>query len=125
MLQKLAPRERQIVDFLYARGESTAGAICEGLENAPSGSAVRAMLARLEAKGFVERKRVEKLWVYAAAVPEESAQQSSMSQLLSTFFNGRPAVAASAFLGMSEDLEAEELDELERLIAQARKGRSK
>ncbi|HEV2079209.1 MAG TPA: BlaI/MecI/CopY family transcriptional regulator, partial [Allosphingosinicella sp.] len=56
MLDKLPPRERQIVDFLYANGAATAAEICEALPNGPGNSAVRVMLARLEAKGVVTRR---------------------------------------------------------------------
>jgi hypothetical protein len=41
------------------------------------------------------------------------------------FFGGSTAGAASALLGMSDKLDDAELDELERLIAQARKGQGK
>ena len=48
MLDKLPPRERQIVDLLYARGSSTVAEICDALPVTLSASAVRAMLARLD-----------------------------------------------------------------------------
>ena len=41
------------------------------------------------------------------------------------FFNGSPVGAVSALLGMQDKLDAGELDELERLIAQAREGKGK
>jgi len=37
------------------------------------------------------------------------------------FFNGSPASAASALLGMSDKLKEDELSELEQMIARARK----
>ena len=49
MLQTLAPRERQIVDVLYRRGEATVAEVREALPDALTASAVRAMLTRLEA----------------------------------------------------------------------------
>ena len=55
MLSKLPPRERQIVDILYERGPLLVADICEALPDQLSGSAVRAMLKRLEDKGFVAR----------------------------------------------------------------------
>jgi predicted transcriptional regulator len=125
MLDKLPPRERQIVDHLYAGGEATVSEICEALPVTLSGSAVRAMLSRLEAKGFVKRRNSEKGYLYAPSVPEAAASQSALKQLVRVFFNGSPAGAASALLGMSETIEDEELDELERLIAEARKGQDK
>jgi predicted transcriptional regulator len=125
MLDKLPPRERQIVDHLYAGGEATVSEICEALPVTLSSSAVRAMLTRLEAKGFVKRRNSDKGYLYAPSVPETAASQSALKQLVRTFFNGSPVGAASALLGMSEKIEDDELDELERLIADARKGQGK
>ena len=48
MLSKLPPRERQIVDILYERGPLAVTEICDALPVVLSGSAVRAMLKRLE-----------------------------------------------------------------------------
>ena len=123
MLEKLPPRERQIVDLLYATGASTVAELCEKLPGALSGSAVRAMLTRLEAKGFVRREASERGFLYTPTIPETAAKQSMLRHLVNVFFNGSAAGAASALLGMSEPLETEELDELERLIAAARKQR--
>ncbi|MFN3943641.1 MAG: BlaI/MecI/CopY family transcriptional regulator [Allosphingosinicella sp.] len=125
MLDKLPPRERQIVDLLYVNGESTVAELCEGLPDQLSGSAVRAMLSRLEAKGYVRRRHGGRGFVYAPAVPESKAKQSALAQLVRVFFNGSPVGAASALLGMSEKLDDQDLDELERMISEARKGRRK
>ncbi len=123
MLEKLPPRERQIVDLLYAHGAKTVAEVCESLPDQLSASAVRAMLTRLEAKGYVRRIPSDKGFVFEPAVPESKAKQSALSQLVRTFFNGSAAGAASALLGMSGKLKDEELDELEHMIAEARKGR--
>jgi len=125
MLDKLPPRERQIVDLLYARGDATVAEVCEALPVALSSSAVRAMLTRLEGKGMVQRRPSEKGYVYAPAVPRTAAKQSALKQVVRVFFDGSPVGAASALLGMSGKLADEELDELERLIADARKGQGK
>jgi hypothetical protein len=45
--------------------------------------------------------------------------------VVKTFFNNSPVGAVSALLGMQERLDASELDELERLIAQARDAKAK
>ena len=45
--------------------------------------------------------------------------------MVKVFFNGSPVGAVSALLGMQDGLENAELDELERLIAEARKGKAK
>ena len=123
MLNALPPRERQIVDILYERGPSVVTEICDALDNQVTGSAVRAMLKRLEDKGFVARQPSERGFLYAPALPEHTARKSALSQVVKTFFNGSPVGAVSALLGMQDKLDTTELDELERLIAQAREGK--
>ncbi len=125
MLDKLPPRERQIVDLLYVRGDATVAELCDALPVALSASAVRAMLTRLEGKSVVRRRQSDRGYVYAPAVPQTAAKQSALTQVVRVFFNGSPVGAASALLGMSDKLQDEELDELERLIAEARKGQGK
>ena len=121
MLDKLPPRERQIVDLLYAGGGSTVAELCDALPDRLSDSAVRAMLSRLEAKGFVVRREGEKGFVFTPAVPEAEAKASALRQLVRTFFNNSPVGAASALLGMSEGVDPAELDELAQAIAKARR----
>ena len=123
MLSTLPPRERQIVDILYQRGRSTVAEIGEALADELTGSAIRAMLKRLEDKGFVARQPSEAGFRYAPAVPETAARKSALGQVVKTFFNNSPVGAVSALLGMQDNLGNEDLDELERLIAEARKGR--
>ena len=123
MLSKLPPRERQIVDMLYQRGALAVSDICEALPVQLSGSAVRAMLKRLEDKGFVQRKDSDRGYLYTPVVSETAAKKSALSDIVKTFFNGSPASAASALLGMSGGLQEEEIEEIERMIARARQAK--
>jgi predicted transcriptional regulator len=122
MLGTLAPRERQIVDILYQRGAATVSEVREALPVPLTASAVRAMLTRLEAKGMVERRGTERGFAYAPRVPQSEATRSALSQVVKVFFNGSAVGAASALRDMNGPLKDQELDELERLIAEARKG---
>ena len=56
-------------------------------------------------------------------VSETAAKKSALSEIVKTFFNGSPASAASALLGMSDKLKDDELDELEQMIARARQAK--
>jgi predicted transcriptional regulator len=123
MLSKLPPRERQIVDVLYERGPLLVADICDALPVDLSGSAVRAMLKRLEDKGFVTRSESDKGFLYSPAVADSVAKKSALSEIVRVFFNGSPASAASALLGMSDKLKDDELGELEQMIARARKAK--
>ncbi|NYT39712.1 BlaI/MecI/CopY family transcriptional regulator [Sphingomonas sp. R-74633] len=120
MLNNLPPRERQIVDMLYERGAMAVSDICDSLPDRLSGSAVRAMLTRLEQKGFVQRESSDRGFLFSPTVTEAKASSTALGQIVRTFFNGSPVSAASALLGMSEKLEDSDLDELEAMIAAAR-----
>ncbi|MBO9669178.1 MAG: BlaI/MecI/CopY family transcriptional regulator [Sphingobium sp.] len=121
MLSQLPPRERQIVDLLYQKGALTVSEVCDALPVALSGSAVRAMLTRLEAKGFVNRADSERGFVFSPTMPDSQARRTALSQVVRTFFNGSTVSAASALLGMAKQLDENELSELEMMIARARK----
>jgi len=123
MLSKLPPRERQIVDILYERGSLPVADICDALPDQLSGSAVRAMLKRLEDKGYVQRTESERGYLYSPAVSESVAKKSALSEIVRVFFDGSPASAASALLGMSDRLDKTELDALEAMIARARQAK--
>lgn len=120
MLNKIPPRERQIVDLLFERGEMTAADVCDALPVKLSGSAVRAMLKRLEDKGIVQRADSDRGFLYSPAVSENAARKSALSDVVRVFFNGSAAGAATALLGMSDKLDTDQLDELEQMIAKAR-----
>jgi predicted transcriptional regulator len=123
MLDKLPPRERQIVDLLYRHGRMSVAEICSALPDQLSGSAVRAMLKRLEDKGFVLREESEQGYLFSPTLAEDKVGGNALIHIVRTFFNGSPASAASALLGMSEQIKSEELDQLEALIARARRER--
>ena len=123
MLSKLPPRERQIVDILYERGALAVSDICDALPDQLSGSAVRAMLKRLEDKGFVQRSESERGYLYSPSLSDSVAKKSALTDIVKTFFNGSPASAASALLGMSDAIDKNELDALEAMIARARQAK--
>jgi len=125
MLNKLPPRERQIVDLLYERGEMAVADLCEALPDQLSGSAVRAMLKRLEDKGYVRRHESERGYLFSPVVADSVARRSALSEVVRVFFNGSATGAATALLGMSDRLDSTELDELEAMIAKAREQRAK
>jgi predicted transcriptional regulator len=120
MLSKLPPRERQIVDLLYERGSMAVADICEALPDRLSGSAVRAMLQRLERKGYVSREDSDRGFLYTPVVADSVARKSALSEVVRVFFNGSAAGAATALLGMSDRLDSDELKQLEEMIARAR-----
>jgi BlaI family transcriptional regulator, penicillinase repressor len=121
LIDKLPPRERELFEALYGLGHATAAELEEVLENPPSNSAIRVMLRRLEAKGFVTHREENGRFVYAPALPESRIKQSALKRFVETYFGGSPVGAAAALIGMSEKVDPDELRQLEQMIAKVRK----
>src|SRR5688500_13112122 len=121
--EKLSRREREIMDVLYALGDTaSADDIRERLTDPPSYSAVRAMLVKLEAKGFIRHRAEGLRYVYTPTASRASAQKKAVSQLMRVFFGGSPSEAAAALL-KQEDWTDDELEKLRGEIDRVRKNR--
>jgi predicted transcriptional regulator len=118
----LSRRERQIMDILFALGRATGPEIQERLPDQPSYSAVRTILRVLERKGHIRHVEEGLRYVYLPVVERETAKQSAIQRLISTFFEGSAKAAAAAFIDpAASQLSAEDLKELEAMIRKARK----
>jgi predicted transcriptional regulator len=117
----LTRRERQIMDVVYERGPVTVSEVLEDMPAAPSYSAVRAMMRKLEEKGHLKHDVHGPRYVYEATLPREAARESALERLVRTFFDGSPSKTVAALLDLkSDELTEAELDDLTALIARAR-----
>jgi BlaI family transcriptional regulator, penicillinase repressor len=123
-LNKLPPRERQIMDFLIANGGGAVADVLEGIKDPPSYSAVRAMLAKLEKKGYVSHQEVDRAYIYKP-IARDQARKTAVRHLLDTFFGGSTTQAVAALLKTDEDFSEDDLERLEKLVSEARRGRRK
>src|ERR1700683_478289 len=124
--QQVAPglsrRERQIMDTLYQRGKSSASEVREAMPNAPSYSAVRAMLRVLEEKGHIRHQAEGLKYVYLPIVPRDKAKRSAVKHLVDTFFRDAPDQVVAALLDVSSTrLTRAELDRMAEMIERAKK----
>jgi len=114
-------RERQILDVLYARRRATAAEIQAAMPEAPSYSAVRALLRILEAKEYVRHEQEGPRYVYVPTIARDSAKRSALRHIVRTFFDGSTEQAMAALLDVSSArLSDDELNRLSRLIDSAR-----
>lgn len=122
---KLSRREREIMDVLYALGDAaTAEEIREKLSDPPSYSAVRAMLAKLEAKGVIRHRTEGLRYVYSPVTSRTAAQKKAVNNLMKVFFEGSATQAITALL-KQESWSDDELDALRKEIDDVRKSRRK
>ncbi len=118
----LSRRERQIMDIIYQRTQATAAEVMEHLPDAPSYSAVRALLRVLEEKGHVRHKQDGPRYVFLPTVSRDRAQKSALRQVVGTFFEDSAEQTVAALLDMTaKDMSDAELDRLSEVIEQARK----
>jgi predicted transcriptional regulator len=123
--EKLSRREREIMNAIHALADrASTEDIRQQLTDPPSYSAVRAMLAKLEAKGHVRHEAEGLRYVYVPTTSRSTAQKKALHQLMDVFFGGSPASAVTALL-KQEKWTAEELDELRSQIDEARANRRK
>lgn len=110
------------MDILYRRGRATAAEIHESLADPPSYSAVRAKLRVLEEKGHIRHETQAARYVYSPVVARDRAKESALRHLLVTFFDNSAEQAVTALLQLKPDsFSREKLDDLSRLIDQAKK----
>ena len=118
----LSRRERQIMDVLYRLGSATAAEVQENIADAPSYSAIRALLRILVEKGHARHAYDGPRYVYSPVISRPVAQKSALRQLVKTFFNGSTSNAVAALIDMSgKDLTDSELDRLAAIVEEAKR----
>lgn len=121
-LRALSRRERQIIDLLYQRGRATAAEVQAGIPDAPSYSAVRALLRTLEDKGLAAHDEDGRTYVYRPTVPRDQARTSALTHLVTTFFGGSPEQAVAALLDLNGPrLSPDALDRMAKLVEKAKR----
>lgn len=118
---ELGRRERQIMTFIYRKGQATVAEVREGISDPPSYSGVRAMLRILEDKGYLTHKQDGPRYVYLPTDTRDEAQRSAINYLLTAFFGGSTERAMAALLDeQAGNLSQDELDRLAERIEQAK-----
>ncbi|MBK6494548.1 MAG: BlaI/MecI/CopY family transcriptional regulator [Gemmatimonadetes bacterium] len=124
-LPQLSRRERQIMDVIFGLGRATAREVHEGIADAPSYSAVRALLRVLETKGHLTHVEDGPRYLFIPTMSRAKARTLALRQLVDTFWEGSASRTVAALIDSRDHpISQVELDELAALIASARaKGR--
>ena len=112
----LTRRERQIMDVLYEQGEASVGEVRRALPNAPSYSAVRALMRKLLDKGHASYREDGARYVYRPVLARNRARRSALQRVVNTFFDGSAADAVVGLLGGERDLTEEELARIQATL---------
>lgn len=114
---RVSARERQVMDILFRLGKATAEEVMTELADPPGYSAVRALLATLEAKGLAKHGKESRRYVYQPTVPGKRAKRTALKRLLATFFEGSPEKLVAALLDpQDQQLSRDEIQRIRKLI---------
>ncbi len=103
------------MDIVWRQAHATAGEVHKQLPDAPSYSAVRALLAVLVNKGHLRHERDGKRYVYLPTATAQKAGKSALRRLLATFFNNRPSELLATLLD-PKDVDDAELARIKVLL---------
>ncbi|HTP57298.1 MAG TPA: BlaI/MecI/CopY family transcriptional regulator [Spirochaetia bacterium] len=120
-LDQLGKRERQLMETIYAMKRGAVTDVRKAMTRPPSYSAVRTTLNILVRKGFLERSRDGRRFLYSPTLPQGKASRIAVRHLLSTWFNGSIEQAITGLIDAGEKNLTDE--EYRRLIALIRKVR--
>lgn len=125
MPETLTELQLDLLSILWRRGESTIVDVHEALrrERRVSQATVATVLARLEKRGLVSRRREGKAHLYRAAVEEGDVARRvtrEFSARTRPLFHGNIAQMVGHLLE-SEDVDPEDLREAEKLLARAQR----
>jgi len=121
----LTRREREIMNAVFALGNrALVDEIRARLTNPPGDSAVRAMLVRLEKKGYLKHQYDGPRYVYSATASPTAAKRSALQQYLQTFFGGSLRQMMTALVSDTPWTD-DDLDALKDEIDRVRKERNR
>jgi len=121
--EKLTRREREIMNAIFALGnDASAEDIRARLVDPPGYSAVRAMLVRLETKGYVRHREEGLRYMYTATISHTAAKRAALRDYVKVFFGGSRGEMLTTLL-RQEAWTDEELDALRAEIDRVRSER--
>lgn len=119
--EDLSRRERQVMDILHRRGESTVSEILQALPDPPTYSAVRSILRILGEKSLISYREDGPRYVYFPARSTDKARDDALAHVVQTYFAGSPEQAVTALLRLSDaDVSDADVARLREKIRRAR-----
>jgi predicted transcriptional regulator len=119
----LSGLELEVMNLVWDLGESTSADIIDAFAKhrplAPT--TIRTVLANIEEKGYVERvATTERALRYRPSFPREAVATQTLQQLVGRLFGGSPKAAIAQLLA-DEELDAAELEDIQKMVSRRRK----
>lgn len=119
-LRAMSPAETEILRLLWQLEEGTVQQICDALpaKRKIAYKTVQTLLRRLEDKGYLKHQVEGKAHVFYPAVKREQVVRRTVLDFVDRLFGGDPRPLMQ-FLAQDGHVDAEDLDELKKLIDNA------
>jgi BlaI family penicillinase repressor len=119
---RLGDLQLRILKALWARGEASVADIhaAVGSEHSLAYTTIATMLRKMEQRRLVSHREEGRAFVYRASVRTEDVNRSVARHFVDRLFEGNLA-GAMAHLLQTHEVSRKELNELEKMIAQAKR----
>lgn len=123
---ELTPAEGEIMEIVWDHGEVSASEVRRRLAatREVARNTVRTLLERMEEKGWVRHREEGRTFLYSAIQPRTAAVGWKVREIVETVCGGSPEALVAALLDY-RGLDAEELERIRRMLADARARRGK
>ena len=120
-MERLTRAEEQVMQVLWKRGPSFVKDVVQAMPSPkPAYTTVSTIIRILEQKGFVQHEAFGKAHRYATKLPKEKYREGQMKRVVKDYFGGSFRDLVSHFMERN-DVSAQELDEVLKLIKAKRK----
>jgi len=104
----LTKSQREIMEIVWSLGEVSVSGVRTALSDRRqlARNTVQTMMVRLEERGWLKHRKVDRAFLYSANVPRTFSLGAKVSQLMDRFFAGSPEELVTALIeyrGLTED----------------------
>lgn len=124
-LPRLGELETAVLEHVWTAGPSDVKAVHRtlGSRRKITLNTVQSTMERLFRKGLLAREKVSHAYVYSPRQTREELGARVVEEVVSRLLQGEAVPVLEAFVDLAARTDAENLDRLERLIAERRKAR--
>lgn len=117
---RLGEREREVLEVLWIKGSATVQQVAKGLTTALAYTTVMTTLDRLYKKGFLQRSKRDRAFVYKPAISKNDMERGLASEMLHRFFSGSRMNQDALLSCLVEAVQSYDTDLLHRLEEKVR-----
>ncbi len=122
-VSRLGEREREVLEALWLHGSATVQQVADRLSTSLAYTTVMTILDRLFKKRLVSREKLDRAFVYSAAVTASALEQNRTTDMVRKFFSGSVTshdVLLSCFVDAVQHYDGKLLAHLEEKIRLAK-----